>query len=144
MFTLKQETLTNSFYTPINSNPYSWIKGNRKIAKKYYGKISEINFLQLSKLCEILHGEIDIKAIVLLITEAISTSLLLMPAGLSIALEGLSEYFSSKNPSKINPIKNVKTAAQFKMDLIKVLENYKDIEDFSAYNIMQKKIENLN
>ncbi len=52
------------------------IHGLRKIAKKYYGKISEI-----------VHGEVDIKAIILLITESISRSLLLMPAGLSVVLE---------------------------------------------------------
>ncbi|NJO24789.1 MAG: hypothetical protein HC867_01870 [Bacteroidia bacterium] len=81
-----------SFYTPINANPYAWVKRN-KTADFYYGKIAAITAVQFSTLCNLIHKEYDIKAIVLLITESISRSLLLMPAGLSVALEGLSEFF---------------------------------------------------
>ena len=133
-----------SFYTPIYANPYSWIKRNKKIADKYYGKINEITSAQLSKLCEIIHREDNIKAIILLITESLSRSLLLMPAGLSVALEGISEYFSSKNADKVNPIKNAKLAIEFKKDLVIVLEKYNAIECFNGYEIMQTKIANIN
>lgn len=133
-----------SFYTPINTNPYSWIKNNRKIAKKYYGEISEISVLQFSNLCQLIHDEADIKAIILLITESISRSLLLMPAGLSVALEGFSEYFATKHLDKIKPIKDNNLAKKFKNELMEVLQKYKLEQDFTGAAIMTNKINNIN
>lgn len=132
-----------SFYTPVNTNPYAWVKRN-KTADYYYGKITEITPVQLSTLCNIIHKEYDIKAIVLLITESISRSLLMMPAGLSVALEGLSEFFWSKNMETIKPIKDAGLATAFKKELAVTLEKYKEMEGFSGYEIMLSKITNIN
>lgn len=133
-----------SFYTPINTNPYSWIKDNRKIAKKYYDKIAEINMLQFSNLCQLIHKEAELKAIVLLITESVNRSLLLMPAGLSIALEGLCGYFASKHFNKIKPIKDKNLAKKFKSELMAVLQKYKLERDFTGADIIDNKINNIN
>jgi len=132
-----------SFYTPVNTNPYAWVKRN-KTADYYYGKITEITPVQLSTLCNIIHKEHDIKSIVLLITESISRSLLMMPAGLSVALEGLSEFFWSKNMETIKPIKDAGLATAFKKELAITLEKYKEMEGFSGYEIMLSKITNIN
>lgn len=132
-----------SFYTPVNANPYAWVKRN-KIADFYYGKIPEVTPVQLSTLCNLIHKEDDIKAIVLLITESISRSLLLMPAGLSVALEGLSEFFWSKNKETIKPIKDAVLATAFIKELTVTLEKYKETEGFSGHEIMRTKITNIN
>ncbi|MBS1512836.1 MAG: hypothetical protein JST86_18480 [Bacteroidetes bacterium] len=132
-----------SFYTPVNANPYAWVKRN-KTANFYYGKITEVTPVQLSTLCNLIHKEDDIRAIVLLITESISRSLLLMPAGLSVALEGLSEFFWSKNMKTIKPIKDAGLASSFKKELTTILEKYKEMEGFSGYEIMLSKITNIN
>ena len=132
-----------SFYTPVNANPYSWVKRN-KAADFYYGKITEITPVQLSTLCNLIHKEYDIKAIVLLITESISRSLLMMPAGLSVALEGLSEFFWSKNMETIKPIEDAGLATAFKKELAVILEKYKEMEGFSGYETMISKIANIN
>jgi hypothetical protein len=132
-----------SFYTPVNANPYAWVKRN-KTADFYYGKITEVTPVQFSTLCNLIHKEDDIKAIVLLITESISSSLLLMPAGLSVALEGLSEFFWSKNMETIKPIKDAALATAFKKELTATLEKYKQMEGFSGYEIMRSKITNIN
>ena len=133
-----------SIYTPINSNPYSWIKQDREIAAKYYDKISEINTKQLSEFCQTVHEEIDIKAIVLLITESISRSLLLMPAGLSVALEGLSEYFAVKHEDAIKPIKDKKLAKTLRKEITEILQKYSKLEGFTGVQIIQNKIDNIN
>lgn len=132
-----------SFYTPVNANPYSWVNRS-KTADYYYGKIKEITPVQLSTFCNLIHEEYDIKAIVLLITESISRSLLMMPAGLSVALEGLSEFFWSKNMKTIKPIKDAGLATAFKNELALILEKYKEMEGFSGYEIMLSKIANIN
>lgn len=133
-----------SLYKPVYTNPHGWIKSDKKIVEKYCGKINPINPLQMSKLCKMINNEIDIKAIVLLIIEFLCSSLLLMPAGLSVALEGLSEYFSTKNLEKINPISNKKLSKKFREDLIYVLDKYKTDPNFSGYEIMKNKILAIN
>lgn len=143
LYSERRDTI-KSFYTPVNTNPYSCIKENRKIAKKYYGKINEVEMIQMSNLCQLIHDEIDIKAIVLLITESISRSLLLMPAGLSVALEGFSEYFVSKHLDKIKPIKDNKLAIKFKNELMEVVQKYELEKDFTGADIMAIKINNIN
>ena len=143
LYSQRRDTI-KSFYTPINTNPYSWIKENRKIAKKYYGKITEVKMPQFSNLCQLIHDEVDIKAIVLLITESISRSLLLMPAGLSVALEGFSEYFVSKHFDKIKPISDNNLAKKFKCDLMTVLQKYKLGKNFTGSDVLTKKINNIN
>ncbi len=143
LYSQRRDTI-KSFYTPVNTNPYSWIKDNRKIANKYYGNISKVNMVQLSNLCQLVHDEVDIKAIVLLITESISRSLLLMPAGLSVALEGFSEYFVSKHSDKIKPITDNNLAKKFKNELLTVLQKYKLEEAFTGTDIMTNKINNIN
>lgn len=132
-----------SFYTPVNANPYAWVKRN-KIADFYYGKIKEVTPVQFSTLCNLIYGEDDLKAIILLITESMSRSLLLMPAGLSVALEGLSEFFWSKNMEIIKPIKDPGLASAFIKELTVTLEKYKDKEGFSGYEIMRTKLSNIN
>lgn len=139
----QQRDSIKSFYTPINANPYSWVKVD-SIAKKYYGKIKEINSTQLSKLCDIIHREQDIKAIILLITESLSRSLLLMPAGLSVALEGLSEYFYNKESDRIKPIKDKKITTAFIKELQEILKRYKLDEKFCGSDIIKSKIQNIN
>lgn len=139
----EQRSSIKSFYTPINANPYSWVKV-RSIADSYYGKIKKVNSSQLSKLCDIMHKEQDIKAIIILITESLSRSLLLMPAGLSVALEGLSEYFYIKEAGRLNPIKDKKIASAFLKELQEVLCRFKIEEKLSGADVIKTKIENIN
>lgn len=139
----EQRSSIKSFYTPVNANPYSWVKV-RTIADSYYGKIKEVSSIQLSNLCDIIHKEQDIKAIIILITESISRSLLLMPAGLSVAMEGLSEYFYTKEADRLNPIKDKKIAAVFLKELQEVLNKFKIYDKFSGEDVIKAKIENLN
>ena len=133
-----------SFYTPVNANPYAWVKTDRLLAKSYYGRIPEISSIQLSRFCQLVNDNPDIRAIILLITESLSRSLLLMPAGLSVALEGLSEYFSDAHPKTLKPIKDDKIAGLFRKELMEVLEKYKSDSKFSGYSVMSSKIANIN
>ncbi len=139
----QQRDSIRTIYTPINANPYGW-KMKRSIADKYYGKMPEINSEQLSKLCELVYTEDDIKAILLLITESLSRSLLLMPAGLSVALEGLSSYFYQKDISKIKPIKDKSIGMKFISELKDTLDKYKTKDGFTGYDILLNKILNIN
>lgn len=139
----QQRDSIRTIYTPINTNPYGW-KMKRSIADEYYGKIQEINSLQLSKLCELIYNEEDIKAILLLITESLSRSLLLMPAGLSVALEGLSSYFYQKDISKIRPIKDNSLGKRFISELKNIVDRYETEEGFTGYEILLSKILNIN
>ena len=139
----QQRDSIRTIYTPVNANPFGWIKSHT-IAKKYYGKITEVSPAQVSRLCDIIHKEIDIKAILLLITESISRSLLIMPAGLSVALEGLSTFFYQKDSGKLKPIADKNIANEFVNGLKEILDRYKDKERFTGYHILLSKIQNIN
>ena len=140
----KSRDTIKSFYTPINANPYAWVKKNRKVADGLYGKMTEITSFQFSQLAQLIQDEQEIRGVILLMIESLSRSLLLMPAGLSVALEGLSEYFAVKNEEKLKPVKDRNEAKNLRIDLLKVLSEYKEHELFTRYKIMFKKIENLN
>ena len=141
-YSRKRDTLT-SIYTPVNSNPYAWIRDNQKVADSFYGKINLISGVQFSKLVQLVLEEQEIRGILLLIVESSGRSLLLMPAGFSVALEGLSEFFAKKNSEKIKPIQDKIHAKNLRLDFIKVLETYKDKKSFTGYDIILNKLQML-
>ena len=138
-----RDTIVNR-YCPVYTNPFAWIKSDKDVVGKFEKKLQMINSSQLSSLCQIIHHENDIKAIILLITEALKSSLLLMPAGLSVALEGLSEFFAFNNPSRLKPISDPAISKSFRNDLATVLEKYNNSHAFEGYEILKKKIMEIN
>jgi hypothetical protein len=67
-----------------------------------------------------------------------------MPAGLSVALEGLTEYFYEKNEPALKPISNKKTSQDLIKELKKVLSTYETHPEVQSYSTLLTKIEQLN
>ncbi|HEV7332711.1 MAG TPA: hypothetical protein VGN63_16855 [Flavisolibacter sp.] len=134
----------SSLYMPVYSNPYAWKAITRKQADKYYKQLRNISQPEFSNLCRWVHSEIDIKAILLLILEATKTSLLTMPAGLSVALEGLTEYFYDKNKQAFQPVVNKKTCQEIVKKLKEVIAEYQFHPDVQNFSTLQVKIDSLN
>ncbi len=130
-------------YTPINSNPYGWDLNN-SIAKDYEGKLTNISQKQFSELCKRTYSDIEIEGIILLILESSSRSLVLMPAGLSVALESLTQYFSDKHPEILRPIPEKQVSDSFKTELREVLLSYKDKIKSQGLEILKNKINDIN
>lgn len=81
---------------------------------------------------------------ILLLIEAVSRSLLLMPAGLSVVLEGLSEYFFRLGGEKLKPISQKALSKQIISEMEKVLSNYRETEGIANYTVLEQKIKMLN
>lgn len=140
------EELRNSIktsYSPTNANSHAWI-GDYEEASKYYGNVSEVTTSQLSKLCSLVHESDEIKAILLLVLESMKGSLLSMPAGLSVALEGLSEYFYEQNTEVFNPITDPALSKQIRNELKATLAKYKGHKGVQGYPVLEAKINELN
>lgn len=132
-----------SFYSPIYSNAYGYIRDNR-IAESEQDNLRVLTTNEFSLLCQKVHTNSEFLAILLLILESSTSSLLVMPSGFSIALEGLTEIFAKENEEKITPIKDRSQAKEFRKELLEVLYKYgKDIGE-DAVSIVLKRINNIN
>lgn len=144
-FTLLREEI-KTLMNPINTNPFSWLNDNRKVAEKYYKmkmfrplKISEFSFLY-NKLI----NNDEFLATILLIIESTKASLIFRPSGYSIALETLSDIIIGTEKEKIAPINSKQDYKEFKQDLIKVLNEHSVKESFIDKKTLEIRIENIN
>ncbi|RZJ76124.1 MAG: hypothetical protein EOO45_03415 [Flavobacterium sp.] len=132
-----------SIYAPVNTNPFAWSL-SRKIAEGYYGQVPELGIERFSQLCTLVHNIADIKAMLLLLVESVSSSLLVMPAGLSVVLEGISEYFYKLYGSRITPIADKKLSSKIVADLKAQLKIYEHTPGIDNFAVLNKKLETLN
>ena len=128
-------------YTPLYKNAYAYACIDNDIAKEYHDSLSEMTLNSFSVLCQKINDIPDFKVIILLILESCSSSLLLMPAGLSVALEALTNLLKKKNEKKkrrkLDAIKTLKQC--FIQELEKVKSKLHDEEEL----ILRKKINDL-
>jgi hypothetical protein len=137
-----------SIYMPLYGNSFGWSNIPRSKQKFYHKKLNKLNMEQFSKLCWLNYSDENFRAIILLIIESSSRSLLVMPAGLSVALEGMADFFCKKVKQNLKLIKNKKIAQALFDDLIKVIDSYKVVDmidsekaDFEeGLNVLRNKI----
>jgi hypothetical protein len=141
-YTVKRDSI-KAIYKPIDSNPYGWETINQKMGDFYYSRLIQMNSAQLSALCELVHHDKDIKAIILLIQESMSRSLMIMPAGLSIAIEGLASYFQKYFDSASIPMVERSLSRQIKKRLKETLKEFKTEELSGCYNVLENRINEL-
>lgn len=132
----------NSMYSPIYGNAYGYIRES-KLAEKIYPTLRTLTLKEFSKLCQWTHTSIDFSSILLLIIEASTSSLLVMPSGFSVALEGLTDIIVKENEAKLAPIKDKKLAKEIRKELKKVVETYSGIEK-DGQQILKNRIDNIN
>lgn len=132
-----------SFYHPIYSNAHGYIRDN-KTAEKEQKDLRVMTTNEFSLLCQKVHANSEFLAILLLILESSTSSLLVMPSGFSIALEGLTELFVRENEDKIAPIKNKTHAENLRDELLELLNSHIENIGEDAVHIISKKILNVN
>lgn len=142
-FYKQQRDSIKTLFTPIYSNPFS-IVGNSKEGKRFKDNVAEMNAMTFSKLCSIAHEIVEVKAILLLILEANAGSMLIRPAALSVALEGLATYFNRKEASRLKPIPDRKDSGEIRDELTKCLQGFESRIGTAGYAILLSKIQNIN
>ena len=132
-----------SVYVPIYSNAYGYIHES-KLAEKIQPSLRPMNLEEFSRLCQWCHSSMDFSSILLLIIEAASSSLLVMPSSLSVALEGITELIVKENETKVVPIKDKKLAQKIRKELKAIIDNYSEKLDAEGLQILKGKIEHIN
>ncbi len=133
----------NSMYSPIYGNAYGYIREG-EIAEKVYPTLRTLTLKEFSKLCQWTHTSVDFSSILLLIIEASTSSLLVMPSGFSVALEGLTDIIVKENEAKLAPIKDKKLAKEIRTELKNVIEKYSERLQKNRQQILINRIDNIN
>lgn len=135
-----------SVYAATTNNPSSWMRDKDKndITLKFLSdKALQVTPQVLSKLCSWIHSRDEHKISVLLIVEAKCASLLMMPAGFAIALEGLATIFEELFSDKTAPIKDKKKARLLIEKMNAVISEFEDDKSFDI-EVLKKKISAIN
>jgi len=133
-------------YTPIYSNAYGYLhdKVPHKTADQIYRSLRVLSLDEFSRLCQWAHRSIEFSSILLLIIEACSSSLLVMPTGLSVALEGLTNLISKDNEEALAPIGDKQKVRKVRAELAVIISaNAEGISD-DGLKILKSRVENIN
>lgn len=113
-----------SHYSPIHTNPYSFLHEKRRLAKSIYKKkmLKEVPYSVLSLLSEKLYSSLDFSSAVMLLMESSIASLLFMPGGYAIVLETLADLIIGDDKLKLSPIKDRVEAKELRRKLTEVID----------------------
>ncbi|MGC4038392.1 MAG: hypothetical protein QM764_20680 [Chitinophagaceae bacterium] len=133
----------STHYTPILTNGHRMIT-DQKEAEKFSELLQPLSPEQFSKLCQWLYDSREFTGVVLLIIESMASSLIMMPAGLAIALESLTEILVENHTDKLNPVKDKQQAKKIRSELLAVLDFNKTGIDEEGFNIIKSRIMDYN
>jgi len=130
-------------YPPLYASSYGYIK-DHKLAEEIFPKLRKMSQKEFSKLCQLTHSSRKFSSILLLIIETLNASLLFMPSGLSVALEGLSDFIVGENLERVLPIRSKDLAKEIKAGLNSIIDNYSEGIDDEGKQILRSRIDNIN
>lgn len=125
-------------YSPITTNPYSYLDINRDIADKFHKKLTRFSLDNLSKLVYKIHNEPEFSVAILVILEATSIrSLLIIPSSFAGIIELLTKHLSVQEFGLDKPIKDTKLNDKIIEELHNVID--KNNETLTNENIIKLK-----
>ncbi|MCU0421645.1 MAG: hypothetical protein MUC81_02450 [Bacteroidia bacterium] len=133
-----------SFYTPINSNPYSYLHRHEKQAKSLVGKLRELSLTEFSVLCQRLYDSNFFSSTLMLIIESSVASIRFMPGGYAIALESLSDIILGDNKPKLAPIKDKKLSKIIRKKCKEIIQEHGSELDTEDLSTLIGRIDHLN
>lgn len=136
-----------SFFNPIYGEPYGRTD-DKELAEKVRPDMKPLSRPLFNKLCTQAHRDKDYAALIILILEANTASLILRPAGYSVALERLTNMIGAENDD-FKPIKDDDLVSELKDALNGVLREFEDRIRAEGggddpMNILKKNIEKIN
>ena len=138
-------TTIKSRITPVNTNPFSYLR-NRKVAERFYeGKLLyPISSAVFSTFCQKLHSSTELTACVILILESSVASLLFRPGGYAIALEMLSDMIIGNTKNKLAPIKDKLLSKKIRSECSAIIKQYGSRIEAEDLKTLLNRIEQLN
>lgn len=113
-------------------------------AKKYKDKASHIDSNTLKNLADLCHRNSIFLGSIILFLEACRQSLEAQPACLSVCLEGICGVIMDEDSEKVNPISSKNIAQKLMNDLQEALNAYEGEIGPEGFDILKRKIENIN
>jgi hypothetical protein len=111
-------------YSPIITNPYSYLDINSQIADKFYNKLTRISLNDFSNLVSKIHNEPEFSVAILVILEATSIrSLLIIPSSFSVIIEQLSKHLRIEEIGLDRPITDLALKKKIIKELHEVIDN---------------------
>lgn len=133
-----------SAYTPINSNPYSYLRHDRSRAKKYESTLRPVSFEEFSLLCKKALKSIEFSTTLILILESSIASLMFMPGGYAMALEALATLIIGNQKQNTSPIKEKGKGRRIRDELLNVIEQYSSEISPEGLDILTTRINQIN
>ncbi|HRP37374.1 MAG TPA: hypothetical protein PLS50_06225, partial [Candidatus Dojkabacteria bacterium] len=132
-------------YVPINTNPYAFVR-NRRAAENYFKKktLRKLSASEFSLLCQKTFANSDFDTCLILILESCASSLAVMPGGLAICLESISDIIIKDKSKSIKPIKDKELAKKIIDECIEVINSHKRELDLNGVETLIKKLQQLN
>lgn len=131
---------------PIYKNPYGYTR-EESIIDSVGQQLTTVDSKLFSKLVSKVHSDKDYAVLILLILEANTSSLILRPAGYSVALEKLTNIIVEENKG-LKPIPDKALSKRFRKEVSEVLAKLKtEIEQVGnedSITILQKNIDKIN
>lgn len=111
-------------YSPITTNPYSYLGIEREVAENFYNKLTRISLNNLSNLVYKIHTEPEFSVAILVILEATSIrSLLIIPSSFAVIVEQLSRHLSIEEIGLKKPIRDKELKDKIIRELHEVIDN---------------------
>jgi hypothetical protein len=132
-----------SIYKPIYSNAHGYIR-NRQAAEKEQSTLRKLSQKEFSKLCQWAFEASELASLLILIIESSKPSLLVMPSGFSVALEGLTDLVVQKNEDKLVPVKDKKLASKLRTELKKTVDTFGSQINGDSINVLKNRIDQIN
>lgn len=144
-FTEFRDTI-KSGYTPIHTNPYSYLRGNRKMAERYERNkvLRPVSIVEFSLLCQRLHDFSAFSIAILLMLESSVASLVFMPGGFAITLETIADIITGDEKQKLSPIHTNSLSKQIRESCMEVLNNYKTDISEENFKVLSGRVNQLN
>lgn len=110
-------------YNPIDTNPYSHLNIDRKIADNFFGKLTRISLEILSNFVFRIHNESKFSTAILVILEATDIrSLLIIPSSFAVIIELLSKSLGIEEMGLETPITDNELKNKIITDLLAVID----------------------
>lgn len=143
---LRPSIISHGTCNPIYGNPYGYTR-DENIVNSVGNKLTLIDSGLFSKLVSKVHTDKEYAILILLILEANTSSLILRPAGYSVALEKLTNIIVEENKG-LKPIPDKTLARKLRKEFSAILTSLKsEIEQIGnedSITILQKNIDKIN
>ncbi|MBS1941158.1 MAG: hypothetical protein JST38_09795 [Bacteroidetes bacterium] len=128
-------------YTPIWANAHAYLSRKPEVADRIHSTLRPLSTIEFSRLCSRVHGSPLFKAALIRIVESMSSSLVLLPSGLYVALEAITKLDMGGTAGRSTIAKPIRRKVRAALQA--ALLPFKDNVTPDEYQSMVNKLDNV-